>query len=125
MAQELFPVQLADLTAWGFAIPDALNFGGAQRLGVHQLPAGGRIIDSMGTDDSDITWKGMFLKRGAGDPDPVEAARYIDYLRKQGAPVDLSWDAFQYRVLIEQYKPSYEFPTRVTFDIVMKVVEDQ
>ncbi len=122
---QLFPVQLADLTAWGFAVPDALNFGGAQRVGVHQLPNGVRVIDSMGPDDSDISWKGMFLKRSPGEPNPVDAARYVDFLRKQGAPVTLSWDVFEFQVIVEHFKSLYEFPTRVAFEIVCKVVEDR
>lgn len=123
--QQLFPVRIADLTAWGFAVPTELPWGGAQRLGIHQLPAGRRVIDSMGPDDHDITWKGSFIQRGQGDPDPVETARYIDYLRKQGAPVTLQWDVFEYLVLIEQFKPSYEYQTRVPFEMVLKVVEDK
>jgi hypothetical protein len=122
---DLFPVQIADLTAWGFANPETMPWGGAQRVGVHQLPAGVRIIDSLGPDDSDITWKGMFLTEAPGDPDAVEAARYIDYLRKLGGAVTLTWDVFQYKVIIEHFKASYEFPTRVSFEILCKVVEDQ
>lgn len=121
---QLFPVQLANFTAWGFAVPESLNWGGAQRLGVHQLPNGVRVIDSMGPDDSDINWKGMFLKRSPGEPNPVDAARYIDFLRKQGSPTKITWDAFDFDVVVEQFKPSYEFPTRVSFDIVLKVIQD-
>lgn len=123
--QQLFPVRIADLTAWGFAVPTELPWGGAQRLGVHQLPAGRRVIDSLGPDDHDISWKGAFIQRGEGDPDPVEAARYVDYLRKQGAPVTLQWDVFEYLVIVEQFKPSYEYQTRVPFEMVLKVVEDK
>jgi len=120
---ELFPVQIADLTAWGFANPERLNIGGAQRLGVHQLPAGVRILDSMGADDADIKWSGMFFQRGS-DPDPVEAARYLDYLRKQGAPVQLSWDVFMYEGIIESFSAEYEFITRLPFSISFKVLQD-
>src|SRR6185312_11704495 len=124
MGTQLFPVQIADLTAWGFAIPERLNFGGAQRLGVHQLPAGVRIIDSLGPDDDDIHWAGMFLQDGES-PDPVQAAQHLDFLRKQGAPVQLSWDVFSYLVVIENFKANYEYISRVTFEMTCKVVQDQ
>ena len=119
---QLFPVTIGQFTAQGFSVPEKLTFGGMQRLGVHQLPGGVRIIDAMGADDGDIEWKGMLL---AGDvPDPVAAAEQIDQMRKQGAPVMLSWDTFQFLVVIDDFRADYEFTSRIPFEIKFKVVQD-
>jgi hypothetical protein len=124
MAGELFPVSIGSFTAHGFALPERLPWGGSQRLGVHQLPGGVRIVDSMGASDADILWKGQLIT-SLGVDDAVQAAQSIDQMRKAGAPVTLAWDQFSYLVIIESFSPSYEFPTRVTFDLTAKVVADQ
>jgi hypothetical protein len=119
---QLFPVEIGDLVAYGFALPQRLNFGGAQRLGVHQLPGGIRVIDTMGPDEDDIHWQGWFYSDDGFDP--VAAAQSLDRKRRAGIPVTLAWDSFQYTVLIEHFKGEYEFPSRVGFELSCKVVQD-
>jgi len=43
-----------------FEIPSAINFGGRQRLAVHQLTNGRRVVDTMGPDASEIGFSGVF-----------------------------------------------------------------
>ena len=100
-------------------LPDKIAWGGSQRLGIHQLPAGIRIIDAMGADDSDLAWSGMFFGPGA-----LDKARYLDYLRKQGAPVSLSWDAFQYLVVVEHFEGEFERYYQIPYKITCKVLQD-
>lgn len=119
----LFPVQIGQFTAQGFAVPPALNFGGAQRLGVHQLPAGARVIDSMGPDESDIKWEGMFIT-GLGSDNPVQDAQQLDSYRVQGQPLTLSWDVFQYTVIVEHFAADEQYPSKVPFSISFKVVQN-
>jgi hypothetical protein len=120
---DLFPVQIGQFTAQGFAVPQSLNFGGAQRLGVHQLPAGARVIDSMGPDESDIHWSGMFIT-GLGSNNPVQDAQQLDIYRVQGQPLTLSWDVFQYSVIVEHFAADEQFPSKVPFSISFKVVQN-
>ena len=102
-----------------FDVPDKMPWGGAQRLGVHQLPGGIRIVDAMGPDDLDLTWSGMFF-----GPDATEKGRYLDYLRKRGGPVTLSWDSFQYTVVVERFEGDFERYYQVPYKISCKVIED-
>jgi hypothetical protein len=118
----LFPVEIADLVAFGFAAPQRLNFGGAQRLGVHQLPGGVRKLDAMGPDDDDIHWQGWFYAEEVGDA--VAAAQRLDRARRAGQPVILAWDSFEFTIVIEHFKGDYEFPTRVGFELACKVLQD-
>lgn len=91
-------------------------------LGVHKLPGGVRVIDAMGPDDDDIQWKGTFLAADVGDA--VGTAQYIDSMRQMGAPVQLSWDVFQYTVIIAHFKFEEEYTSVVPFELVCKVVSD-
>lgn len=37
-----------------FEIPPCINFGGRQRLAMHRMPDGARIVDALGRDDAQI-----------------------------------------------------------------------
>ena len=39
-----------------FELPGQITWGGKQRLAVHHLPGGRRVIDAMGRDDAAIVW---------------------------------------------------------------------
>src|SRR5689334_14980148 len=43
-----------------FELPARVGWGGRQRMAVHRLPGGRRVIDAMGRDDADIAWTGVF-----------------------------------------------------------------
>ena len=43
-----------------FELPANIGFGGEQRLAVHCLPGGARVIDVLGRDDAEITFSGIF-----------------------------------------------------------------
>ena len=104
-----------------FEIPEAIRTGGTQMHNVHKLPGGGRVIDAMGPDDKPISWSGRF--RGAR---ATERARQLDFMRRQGAQLLLSWGAYRYQVLIVEYEAdfqqSYEIPYRITCEVVQDEV---
>src|SRR5690242_17085448 len=82
----LGPVAFSD-----FEVPERIRFGGAQRLTVHKLPGGARVIDALGPDDTELGWSGIF----AG-PDATERALLLDQLRVRGAVLPLkSWNSRQ------------------------------
>ena len=43
-----------------FEVPCGVNFGGRQRLALHRLPGGSRVIDALGRDDAQISFSGIF-----------------------------------------------------------------
>jgi hypothetical protein len=110
----LGPVSFAD-----FELPEAILFGGRQRLAVHQLPGGQRVIDAMGRDDAPLTWSGIF----AG-PTATARARTLDLLRAQGAPVQAMWDDFAYTVVVSRFDARYERATWVPYQIACTVIAD-
>lgn len=111
---------LGPVTFQSFELPPRIGFGGEQRLAVHRLPGGARVIDAMGPDDAPIMWSGAFSGSDAAD-----RARVLDLLRAEGLPLPLAWDAFAYLVVIAAFEASYERPNWVPYRIACTVLADQ
>jgi len=103
-----------------FEIPSEVQFGGAQKLAIHKLIGGARIIDVMGPDDASIKWAGIFSGTYAGD-----RARMFDAMRVAGAPVGLTWDAFCYLVVIETLVFDFRNPWWIPYQISCAIAVDQ
>ncbi len=112
-------LQLGPVTFQDFELPTRIRFGGQQRLAVHMLPGGARVIDAMGRDDADIGWSGAF-----SGPDAADRARGLDLMRSQGAAWTLAWEAFCYLVVIASFDAAYEHSNWVPYKISCKVVRD-
>jgi hypothetical protein len=111
---------LGPIAFQAFEIPSSINIGGAQRLAVHQLPGGIRVIDSLGRDDSDIVFSGTFS--GA---DATMRARLIDEMRASGLPMPLTWDMFFYSVIIKDFRADYRSSWWVPYRLTCAVVCDE
>ena len=111
---------LGPVTFQSFELPPRIGFGGEQRLAVHRLPGGARVIDAMGPDDAPIAWSGAF-----SGPDAADRARLLDLLRAEGLPLPLAWDAFAYLVVIASFEASYERPNWVPYRLACVVLADQ
>ncbi len=103
-----------------FEVPGEVSFGGAQKLAVHKLIGGTRVIDVMGRDDSDVTWSGIFSGNDAGD-----RARLLDAMRVAGQPLNLTWNEFCYAVLIEKLDMTFCNPWWIPYHIACTVVADK
>lgn len=111
----LGPVQFS-----AFELPAGIIFGGAQLLAVHQLPGGLRVIDAMGSSDTDVTWGGIF-----SGGDAALRARLLDTLRVAGAPLPLIWDGFFYTVLIRSFVAEYQNAHWLPYRISCAVLRDE
>ena len=85
-----------------FEIPSGINFGGRQRLALHRLPGGFRVIDALGRDDAQISFAGIFT-----GSDATLRARSLDELRVAGIALPLTWDVLFYTVLISDFHADY------------------
>ena len=101
-----------------FEIPDAINFGGEQSLIVHKLPGGNRVIDAMGPDDADIRWSGRF--RG---PNAEERALLLDFMRRAGQQVLLSWSLERFQVVIREFTAHFQQAYEIPYSIACTVVQ--
>jgi hypothetical protein len=102
-----------------FEIPAAISFGGRQRLAIHQLTDGRRVIDTMGPDASEIAFSGVFS--GA---DATLRARLLDSLRVAGDELPLTWDVFFYTVILSRFDANYKNPVWIPYHISCTVVLD-
>jgi hypothetical protein len=100
-------------------IPEKISFGGKQRVAVQNLIGGGRVVNVLGIDNSDIKFSGMFT-----GGDAASRAELVDGLRESGVPVPLSWGGFYYTVIVRQFLAEYRKQNLIPFSIVC-VVADQ
>jgi hypothetical protein len=102
-------VTIGPYTLQSFEIPTAISFGGRQRLVVHDLPGGGRVIDVLGAADDDIVFNGII---SGNDADAT--AQLLDALRISGASIPLSWSDQYFIVVIAEltfdYRKSWWIP---------------
>lgn len=102
-----------------FEIPERINFGGDQALAVHQLVGGKRVIDSLGRLDDDISWSGLMFESTA-----TFRAQFLDQMRVQGLPLNLTWGQFNYQVVIKSFKASFERTYQIPYSITVTVIQD-
>ena len=115
-----FSLTLGPVAFAGFELPSSITLGGKQRLAIHKLPGGIRIIDAMGPDPADLGWSGIFT-----GPDAADRARTLDTLRVAGLQLLLSWDAFLYTVVIESFEADYHSPWWIPYRLACAVVRDE
>ena len=110
---------LGPIVFQNFEIPDGINFGGDQRLAVHQLPGGPRVIDVLGDVPADITWSGVFSGAAA-----AARASTLETMRVEAAALTLSWDVFLFSVVIKQFEARYHNSAWVPYRLTVSVLGD-
>ena len=113
-------VQLESVQFSGMEVPESIPFGGDQKLNVHELIGGARVVDAMGRSDMPLEWSGIFM----GDT-ALDRARYVDGLRVAGNAVPLTWSELSYSVVIRSFKADFRFVSYIPYSITCEVVQDQ
>jgi hypothetical protein len=103
-----------------FELPSQVNFGGEQRLTVHRLTDGRRVVDCMGRDEADITFAGVF-----SGPNATVRAREVDSLRVGGEITLLTWDEFVYSVIVNRFDAEYQTNTWIPYRLKCLIVRDE
>ena len=81
-----------------FATPETLPGGGKQRLHVHKLPGGDRVIDAMGPDDDDRQFDVIHVGSSA-----LDEVLTLDGMRIAGEPLPYSNGAEARVVVISSF----------------------
>ena len=115
-----FSLTLGPVAFAGFELPSSITIGGRQRLAIHRLPSGIRVIDALGPDPADIAFSGIFT-----GPDAADRARLLDALRVSGASLPLAWDAFLYTVIVENFEADYRSPWWIPYRVTCSVLQDE
>lgn len=103
-----------------FEVPARITLGGGQRVAVHRLLGGTRVIDSLGRDDAEIRFSGIFSGK-----DATLRVRTLDQLRAAGAPLSITWDVFSYTVVITAFEAEYRSAWWIPFRITCTVLRDE
>ena len=103
----------------GLEIPAEIRIGGTQRLSVHELVGGTKIVDAMGRSDRALEWSGLLLGKAA-----ITRARYLDTIRAGGMAQPLMWSEFTYMVMVREFEASYQQAGKIPYRIVCEVVSD-
>lgn len=103
-----------------FEVPARINIGGAQRVALHRLIGGERVIDTLGRDDSELRFEGVFSGQ-----DATLRARALDQLRAAGAPLPVTWDVFYYTAILTRFEADYRNAWWIPFRIACTVVRDE
>lgn len=110
---------LGDYTFTRLEIPGNISLGGDQKLVIHELVGGTRIIDAMGKTYDPIKWNGLFLGE-----DALQKAKYLDQLRKSGTVLPLNWSSMNYSVIIQQFQFNFEKEYKIPYHITCIVIAD-
>jgi hypothetical protein len=113
-------ILLGDFVFDGWEVPEKITWGGAQRVNVHKMIGGERVIDSMGPDNADISWSGIFLS-----PDASLRADQLDQMRKNGELLDLVFAGRYYSVVISSFQADQRMLSYVPYNITLAVQRDQ
>jgi hypothetical protein len=114
----------------GLEIPEEIRIGGSQRLSVHELVGGVRVIDAMGRSDRALEWSGLLLGSGKDAKgntvatSAIDRARYLDTVRASGVAQPLIWSAFTYLVVVREFEASYKKAYHIPYRIVCEVISD-
>jgi hypothetical protein len=111
------PIQLGSINFQDFEVPQSVRFGGRQRLAVHALAGGRRIVERLGPDDDDIVFRGIFSGQAA-----ETRARALDNLRLSGEIIWLTWESFRRRVILKSFIADYHSPWWIPYQISCIIV---
>lgn len=103
---------LGGVTFRDFEVPEQIRFGQRQRLEIHKQIGGARVIDAMGDDPEDISWKGRF--RGK---DARSRCNRLYSLAGSGRVVSLAWGGYSFKVVVESFHADYERFYEIPYDI--------
>ena len=105
-------VSLATITLQAFEVPSAISFGSQQRMAVHDMPGGGRVIDVLGGSSNEIAFEGILSGSTA-----EERAYLLEALCVSGVTVPLVWGQHYFMVVVAQadfdYQKSWWIPYRL------------
>jgi len=110
---------LGGYTFSDFGVPERINGGGAQKLVVHKLIGGTRVIDAMGDDDDIIRWRGRLRASGA-----MDNVATLDAMRRAGMPVTLTYWNQSALVVISKFTWEFERFFEVPYEIECTVVSN-
>lgn len=110
---------LGDVQFQDMEIPENLVVGGAQRIVLHKLVGGARVIDTLGADPDPLVWSGMFLGSNA-----LQRALTLQRMRDAGQAVQLSFSQYAFQVVIAHFAADFQAEYRIPYRLTCEVQAD-
>jgi hypothetical protein len=112
-------MSLGGFTFSGWGVPERVNGGGRQRVAIHRLIGGARVIDAMGWDADQLRFGGRM--RGAAASVSV---RLLETLARVGVPVVFSYWTNRYQVIVSRFSWQFERYYEIGYDLTLEVLAD-
>jgi hypothetical protein len=113
-------VSIGDFVFDGWEVPESIKWGGTQRVNVHKLVGGDRVIDAMGPDHADISWSATMLS-----PDASLRADELDQMRISGQLFPIIFANRYYEGVISNFQADQRKAWHVPYNITLVVWRDQ
>jgi len=81
-----------------YSTPSEMMGGGKQAMVIHKLPGGARVIDTLGPDEDNVTWSGLFYGN-----DSYQNMLALDGMRAAGQVISLTWGGQFRSVIIDSF----------------------
>jgi hypothetical protein len=116
------PLSLGSVQFYDEEHPDELPLELQQVMAVHQIPGGGKVIQSLGPQMPPVTWKGNLVVVGSTTPN----ARIfqINRMHASGSVQRLSYGPFAYDVVVKYWKPVPKNANWATYEITVEILRD-
>lgn len=92
------PISLGDFVFASFEVPERVDWGGIQKVVVHNLIGGGRRVDRLGFEPMPLTWTGVFL-----GSDATSRAAALQKLSFDGTEQRLVFAGSDYQVAVSRF----------------------
>ena len=112
-----FALKLDSFQFKDLEVPETIPFGGTQKLAMHDLVGGTRVVDSMGAFGRPVEWSGWLLGE-----DALARARQLDDLRIGGRKLLLQWSELYYWVVVREFNADFQRFYKIPYKIACEVV---
>jgi len=109
-------ITIGTVALQAFEVPASIHFGGSQRIAIHRLGNGQRIIDTLGHEDLDIDFSGVL-----SGPDAASRAAVLDDMCAAGHVVPLAWDDYYLSVIIRTFDANYSSGAWIPYSLTCVV----
>lgn len=107
-------LKLGDFVFQELELPEMIALGGAQQSVVHKMIGGARVVDQLGDDSRDYSFRGLFLGANAWS-----RAVALSMMRKKGGQVVLTFADMRYTVAVREVTFDYLAFNRIGYEIVL------
>ncbi len=109
-------ITIGTVSLQSFEVPASIHFGGSQRIAIHRLGNGQRVIDTLGHENLDVAFSGVLSGPGA-----ASRATLLDNMCANASAIPLAWDDYYLSVIIKTFDANYATGTWIPYSLTCVV----